>query len=957
MFKDEKDFEEIVNRLNIDTNPNSIHREKLKQQMLSAFNEISQKQTTPFGVLRKKFMRNPIKKLAAAAIIILGLLILFIYSSSNQNSQNNEDTYIVRQDNNDNEIETPDTRGEYDDLMLAKQLFEKKDITGLSQLLSSEFEPVQLLAAEYLGQIGDESVLAELQVLADQWKILEQENVFKEAISAIKERLAGSESEAVQEPLETVINQIPVEPIIEPNEIQTGVTGIVIDKDTLQPIQGAFVGFQKDRGTNTDANGCFTFTDPIFQLFLEGDSEEIPFVIMASTYASKEMRVRMEKGKMADVTIKLSSGSKINGKVLDSDDNPVPNAEVSVRGFARASFPVITDTEGIFEIDGVDPAYSSPRINVHHSVFPSVSIDFKPAPAGQSIYKEIILKSGITVFGQVTDSQGKPIQGVTVGNTDSPQMWNVKKYETDQEGMYVLDNVDAGELTLWAVHNRFGLFVMRTTLDLSQAQQQIDIQLSEPYVIKGSVLDSQGNPIPETYVVMDEYNGVINIDQNFHSCNQDGTFVIPNAPGNGELTLHVYGQGISSITHKVNFEQEEQIITAELSGKIYGEVIDAMTGKPIPKFTVKMTFTRTGVKGGGYRSSWAELGHTFNSPDGYFDSGTDDLAVNSHYRITIIAEGYDPITDDLVPVQQISNNPERTQFLLQPATLRVGRVVNIEGKPIEGATIIFYPNENVSYDEVLPRTITDKEGIYSILGLGSEYQIMEVNAPAYTPNVLLLEDISLPDSQFKDITLDHGVSLSGFVFDDKGTGIADVAISVYIDPVKINNIRTRLVNVGYGARTDENGFYQVQGVPSGKLLVIASSTQYYHRKKIEIKPSKTMQLNFGDEEGFIISGITKAGQRQLEKAVVYLLSSEGEVLRRVITDAQGKFRLYYVEQNSYKLKVAWSSNISSEPEKLPEGTNFEIERKLKIEENIELNIDMQAETVTDTKTGQVIKDD
>ena len=235
-----------------------------------------------------------------------------------------------------------------------------------------------------------------------------------------------------------------------------------------------------------------------------------------------------------------------------------------------------------------------------------------------------------------------------------------------------------------------------------------------------------------------------------------------------------------------------------------------------------MTASRTGDKAYGYSVTWSEEGHTFNSPDGFFDTGRQDLPLDKQYRITVSAEGYDPITNDLVPVQPVSDNPERTQFQLQPAKLRVGRVVNIEGKPIEGATIIFYPNENVSYDEVLPRTITDKEGIYSILGLGSEYQIMEVNAPGYTPNVLLLKDISLPDSQFTDITLDHGVSLSGFVFDDKGTGTADVAISVYIDPVKTNNLRTRLANVRYGATTDKNGFYQVQGVPSGKLLVIAS---------------------------------------------------------------------------------------------------------------------------------------
>ena len=42
MFKDEKEFEKIVNRLNINTEPNSAHRENLRQEILSDFNDTKQ---------------------------------------------------------------------------------------------------------------------------------------------------------------------------------------------------------------------------------------------------------------------------------------------------------------------------------------------------------------------------------------------------------------------------------------------------------------------------------------------------------------------------------------------------------------------------------------------------------------------------------------------------------------------------------------------------------------------------------------------------------------------------------------------------------------------------------------------------------------------------------------------------------------------------------------------------
>ncbi len=736
-------------------------------------------------------------------------------------------------------------------------------------------------------------------------------------------------------------------------KINTGVSGIVIDRDTLEPIQGAFIGFigfeDEERGITTDANGCFTFTDPIFLLLAEGDSEEIPFLITAPTYASQEMRVRMKKDEIADVTIKLSPGSKITGKVLDPNNKPLSNAEVSVTGISRASFPVMTDSDGKFEIDGVDPLYSYPRIKVSHSLYQSVDIEFEAAPAGQSVYKEIILKPGVIVFGQVTDPNGKPINKATVGNT-----------MTNEEGMYILDNVNVNFFTLWASHPNFSPFVQKIDIDPNQTQKQIDITLSDSYTLKGRVLDNQDNPIPNATIEMRQYNGVFNFvneiytSNQIYRSNQDGTFIIPGAPGNGELNLMVGGQGITSFMYTVDFEKEEQIIIAKHSGRIYGEVLDAVTGEPVQRFTVKMTFTKTGVQGGGYRSSWSEVGHKFNSTDGYFDSGTDNLTLDSQYRIKIIAEGYDQLIDDIVPVQEISDNPQRTQFLLKLSKLRIGKIITVDNQPIENASLVFYPNENFTEKDVLPGTKTNKEGIYSIFGPGAEFQIIEVNAQGYTPKILLQEDIIQSDERFKDIVLDHGVSLSGYVFDEKGIGIADVVISVYIDPARTNDIRTPLVNVRYSATTDENGFYQVLGIPSGKLLVFASNTQYYHRKRIEIKPGQNSQLNFGNEKGFIISGITRAGQKYLPKAVIYLFSSDNELLCRAISDTEGRFRLYYIEQDSYKIKVAWGSRNSDHPENWPENTSFTTERNLIVKQNTELDIDMQANTVIDVKTGQMI---
>jgi hypothetical protein len=86
MFKDEADFEKVVGRLNIDTEPNPEHKQKLRRQMLSVFNQAGQKlptRTIVFRAFRSTIMKSPITKIAtAAAIIIAALIIIYQFNTS-----------------------------------------------------------------------------------------------------------------------------------------------------------------------------------------------------------------------------------------------------------------------------------------------------------------------------------------------------------------------------------------------------------------------------------------------------------------------------------------------------------------------------------------------------------------------------------------------------------------------------------------------------------------------------------------------------------------------------------------------------------------------------------------------------------------------------------------------------------------------------------------------------------
>ncbi|MHC4145548.1 MAG: hypothetical protein ACYSUD_12320 [Planctomycetota bacterium] len=76
MFKDEADFEKVVGRLDVDAGPNPAHREELRRQVLSVFNQGEREHATrmiALGKLRRMIMKNTSARIAAAAVIVIGL--------------------------------------------------------------------------------------------------------------------------------------------------------------------------------------------------------------------------------------------------------------------------------------------------------------------------------------------------------------------------------------------------------------------------------------------------------------------------------------------------------------------------------------------------------------------------------------------------------------------------------------------------------------------------------------------------------------------------------------------------------------------------------------------------------------------------------------------------------------------------------------------------------------------
>ena len=887
--------------------------------------------------LGRYIMRSPIAKLAVAALLIAGTVVLSRYLIGRDRAPGESGPTVVEtvpsveQNDADRELEAIQK-----ELALAKALFAEGDVAGLLALLETGQAETRLAVAQYLAAIGDASALPALERVAEQWEGAPGNNPFQKACEAIRARLPEPEPADAN----AVEPNVPSAPVAAEAEPQTGVAGVVVDKLTQKPIEGALVGNKSSDRTAavpTDAAGRFVLTGM--------RASQRSFVYVTATgYSSERIITTVVQDRITDgVRIELGPGSRIEGTVTDPDGRPIAGAEVET--FHFTNYPAVTGADGRYEIDGLNPVVNSYSLHATHPNYPAVSLQFAPAAVGGAVIQDIVLKPGTDVFGRVTDSAGRPVEGVQVGNTTSRAMWNCITAKTDAQGRYRLENVDRGALVLWAVHGTRGLCVHRTTIGKDAAEMEVDLQLAEPTPLQGRVVDQAGQPVPGVQVVIEEYEGVRNLARKRYTTDDDGGFTIANAPTSGELNLWVFGGGISAVSHTVDFDQEQTVIAVTRAGRIYGQVLDA-AGAPIPEFIVKMTFSEVGESPSGYAATWNREGHSFRSSHGLFDTGSEDLPVGGPYRMTVFAEGYDALTLDPVIVQPISEDPNRTVFRLATATLLAGVAVDERGAPVRDAAVALFAKPERHEPRHWRRFTTDGDGVFVVAGVGREQRYMYVTAPGFAPHYGLKQDLETTDEAPARIVLRTGATLFGTVVDERGRPAPGLTVNVQ----KRQDRSARLADYPYpvmnrSTKTDRNGYYELSGLPSGRCYVhIASNAgDTLAGKHPTLSAGESTQLDFGNEEGFTVTGVLRRGATPIADADIALYFSESNSdSKHALTDEQGRFRLVGVPSGRTRLIISWADQEKWRSN----GRRSSDRREIRIDDDTELDLDLGGGTIT-----------
>lgn len=731
-----------------------------------------------------------------------------------------------------------------------------------------------------------------------------------------------------------------------PDQPQTGMRGVIVVRGNDQPIADAALYTDrqgKKRIAESDANGHFEALD------MEPRTRGRIY-ITAAGYTSRQITVDIVQDRVVeDFKIELTPSYSVTGIVCDPNRTPIEGASVAT--FQFTNIPCVTDRKGRFTIDGLDPSWRGYSLQATHPDYPAASVGLEAANAGQTLTRDIIMEPGITVSGQVTDPAGRPIEGVEVGNTTSRLMWNCVKMKTDDAGRFELRNIPVGELVLWATHKQYAPFVERYLIDRQSDRWQIDFHLAEPILLSGRLVDRADNPVEGINVNIREYKGVTNLTSYDSRVVSDATgrFTLRNAPPVGTVTLSVYGSSISNM--EVDAEAgsgEELLIQIDRAGRIYGRVVDDRNGNPIDHFKVKLDFTKAGtIRGSGFAASWMREGHTFSSAEGFFDTGRETIPIGAEYALTVFADGFDPLTIDPIAVQLITDSPERTEFRLKPETVLAGRVVDCNDLHVAGARIrLLVGTVDTEHFDDTDVTVTRADGTFKLEGLGQPNPPVYITAPGSAPLLALLSD--LPRSANGEIEVKMGppAILYGKVFDPDGNPMAGARVTVHCFADKLRHLfDSPYPNLRGGVTTNAEGYYELTDLPAGEFDVSVSSSLSdgnwpIGHKRVKTTAPHSVELNFGDEAGFIVTGIVRKGPSILENVSISA-SPESEDNSETLygySNSQGQFKIRGFKEGTYRLFIEYRLPRTGQSDNINESL-YE-NRLVSIKGDRELDIDL-----------------
>ncbi len=377
----------------------------------------------------------------------------------------------------------------------------------------------------------------------------------------------------------------------------------VTSQSTGNPIEGAEVSLQsQDERTETTSTSGIARFDGVNRGFIAIKARAKSFGTAQQTTV-----IPASPGAEIKVTMTLAAGVSVRGVVVNNQGNPVAGAHVSAHRqglftFTRNNSKVTTDDKGAFELTGV--TLGKTQFTARHR-------DYAP---GQS--------DVINVTDDITDLKlslvdGASVKGRVIAKDRQPVAWarvslrvkgsggfgrrQLRGTTADDQGIFEMKGLPRQQVTVLGSSETATSEMIELDLEAKPKTDNLEIILGVTGTIGGIVVDSSGEPLAETQVVLypDWSSGQFDGER---AALRGGSNATTDGEGHFVFSGLAEGQYMLKPTNDPNNtllwqtegtrartgDSDVRLVLAS-PGKVRGTVVSE-TGKAITNFTVTIGF-------------------------------------------------------------------------------------------------------------------------------------------------------------------------------------------------------------------------------------------------------------------------------------------------------------------------------------------------------------------------------
>ncbi len=606
-----------------------------------------------------------------------------------------------------------------------------------------------------------------------------------------------------------------------------------VDKKTGTPVPNAEINVslsgkgisneQKKQQLNTDAAGFCTVVFPVASPeYVKLNVKAAGYVpVYASWYNRENAR---EPDPIPELFVfPLEKGTSIGGVVKNEEGKPVEGVKVylllssqegRIRYSLRDSFST-TDAQGKWRSDIVPEKIDELWMNLKHPDYVTTdvwnTIPVPPMEALRDFSSVMVLKSGVKLSGVVRDQQSNPINEALIQLGTSG--FSSKKTRTDKKGHFIFNNCDEGELHV-SVQARGKSPQARRILP-KEIGVPLEFTLEQGNSIRIRVVDPNGIPIPDVYVVPETYQGyryILKFDPNNPqqrgtNTDEKGLMVWDSAPPD-TIEYAFSKKGYARLTEvQLTADGQEHTVTLPRPIHITGTVIDKETREPIPTFRVVPTLDwLTGSP------PYIERSRAFEAKAGRFEWETSRTDTGHYVRIE--ADGYLPIMSKMLRVGQ--NEKVTIDFELEKGRNITGVVRGTDGEPLADTDVlmcttmqgIYLSNGKLSRANSTLVAKTTTQGRFSFPPEKDPFMLVVINDMGYAEvtqkEIASSDQIQIkPWARIKGRLLQYGKPVTGY--------------RIRLSPVRVGNSNALHFFPRYSATTNEKGEFIFERVAPGPV--------------------------------------------------------------------------------------------------------------------------------------------